>query len=167
MFTCKLFIHYNTIVTSLDARYMPQLNHYILYTYYIVTTSCQTQTTATSLYTIHILYRHYMLDTNYSYITIYYTHTISSLHHVRHKLQLRHYLLDTYCDTGTEIETNKCLHANSRNTPLLLAFFRGRSREGNTPPCVISSFRRGVNGVFALLRCYAALIHSYWRFGTV
>jgi len=31
--------------------------------------------------------------------------------------------------------------------------------------CVISSFRRGVNEIFALLGCYAAYTGSYRRFG--
>ena len=33
--------------------------------------------------------------------------------------------------------------------------------------CVIPGFRRSVNQFFALLRCYAAFIASYWRFGTI
>ena len=31
-------------------------------------------------------------------------------------------------------------------------------------PCLISRFRRGVNGAFALLGCYATQIDSYRRY---
>jgi len=33
-------------------------------------------------------------------------------------------------------------------------------------PCVISSFHRGVNEIFTLLGCYAALIGNYRHSGT-
>jgi len=33
--------------------------------------------------------------------------------------------------------------------------------------CVVSGFSSGINEIFTLLRCYAALIGSYGRFGTI